>query len=293
MVLIPGDLFHLKNPRAYTPADIISKSHMIEGLGVPVLTIAGNHDLESSSRENLRRSPYFLLTQTARNMVDLSEGLTYTTSTPGGIPIHVHGIPYIHLDQLDPELAEVDAKAKENGGINILLLHADITPNEAPPLIWETRSSSDLLKAIPHVQIVALGHIHLGFPVQSQISTAGVSQTILKPWSFTRVVNDLYVRAATLEHSHRPAVALIHLDEQQGRAKFEYRTLEHRPFTEVFEQESLARDEVANEKIKRHVAQIGNSLAELQEMRFHPGEIVSRLQISARLKDTLLRYLEG
>lgn len=294
LMLMSGDLFHLKNQSLYTPINLNYYQKLLEGLEVDIKTIPGNHDLSKSSYDNIEKSAYRSLTEMAQNVQDLSWKKVSRKIICGGkeIDINIFGLPFYPIEKMVGYLKGFHDKViSTHNGINIVMLHIDALPNNDIPLFWQTISYKELLKYIPHVNIVCLGHIHQSFDVFSENG-----QMISKPWAFSRVVNDAYVKSSVLEKTHIPSIAIIKFIDRNGKliVDIDYKKIKCVDFDSAFRKEDLLKVLDKSKKVKSFVDELKKQYGSVSEaFRIEsPEDFLKGLNISKEVLDCIEEYLE-
>ena len=290
--VISGDLFHLKGISRYYPRDINYYKSLFDELGIHWLVSCGNHDLPGSSFERIEESAYRTITDACDFLHDISGQITtlaYAENPP--VPIRMVGVPYYPVGQLPAIMAEFEAVlAKQEPGINIALIHTDALPKNDMPMFWETMSYDELLAMIPSASILCLGHIHQQFPVYAVEGPRFIS----KPWSFTRVVKDYYVKTECLEHQHRPSVAIITFEfAPKVKVTVEYKEVPHVPFEEAFMRDALKRQIEESVKVRDFMDAIKSQFGSVQNafQVISPEEFLQSNPIPAEVKAEIDKYL--
>jgi DNA repair exonuclease SbcCD nuclease subunit len=294
LMLMSGDMFHLKNQSLYTPVNLNYYQKLLEDLEVDIKTIPGNHDLSKSSYDNIQKSAYKSLTEMAQNVQDLAwkKISRKITCDNKEIDINIFGLPYYPLEKLLGYLKGFHDKViSTHNGINIVMLHIDALPNNDIPLFWQTISYKELLKYIPNVNIVCLGHIHQSFDVFSENG-----QMISKPWAFSRVVNDAYVRSAALEKMHKPSIAIIEFIDRDGKliVEINYKSIPFVKFDLAFKKEDLLKALDKSKKVKSFVEELKKQYGSVSDAFKieSPEDFLQSLDISKEVLDCIEHYLE-
>lgn len=308
-VVLSGDLLHLKTQSNYQPRDINRMSAKMEALGRPLSIIPGNHDLPKSSIDNYEQTAFKASVRAASNALDVSmndkgqlEFKNHYVRFLNGreSPVVVTGLPYVSMSLFDSMVQYFhDSGAMDPYAFNITMLHVDALPREkALPLPFETFIWKDLVQRFPYSDILCLGHIHQSFPMEMHLTAAGKKQIISKPWSFSRSVNDVYVRTEVLEQQHRPAIALFDIDINERTTEALYIEIPHVPFREAFNVETLSKEIKESEKIISMVTGLKDMImahANQGTLADNPLEIMKdlaqRQQISDEIIHLTLHYL--
>ena len=295
LMLMSGDLFHLKNQSLYTPGNLNYYQKLLDGLEVDIKTIPGNHDLSKSSYENIENSAYKAVTEMSRNLQDLSlKGISRKIMCGGKeVDINIFGLPYFPLEKLVGGLKEFHDKVIScHNGINIIMLHMDALPNNDVPLFWQTISYRELLKYIPKVNIVCLGHIHQSFDVFSD-----TGQMISKPWAFSRVVNDEYVRSEVLEKVHKPSIAIIEFIDRDGKliVEIKYESIPYVGFDIAFKKDDLLKELDKSKKVKSFVEALKKQYGSVSDAFKieNPEKLLQDLSIPKEVLACIEQYLES
>jgi hypothetical protein len=293
-LLISGDIFHLKDQRLYTPETNVYYQQMFEFLKVNIKTVPGNHDLSKSSYDNINKSAYKVLMEMADNVQDISmKKVSFPFKIKGKDTfVNILGLPFFPLENMVSGIKNFHDKViSKLEGINILLLHIDALPDNDIPLFWQTISYKELLSYMPKVHVACLGHIHQSFDV---FSSAG--QMISKPWAFSRVVNDAYVRSEVLEKLHKPSISIITFLEDKGKfiIDIQYRPIPCVRFGLAFKEEDLKRSLDKSKKIQSFVEDLKSQYGDIDkafEIQ-NPDEVLNQLNIPKEVMDCIENYLE-
>lgn len=308
-VVLSGDLFHLKAQSNYLPRDTNRATAKLEAVGRPLSIIPGNHDLPKSSIDNYDQTTFKASIRAAKNVLDVSMSDNgqlefknhYVKFLDGrSSPVVVTGLPYVSMSKF-PETVEAFnmSGALDPNAFNITMLHVDALPRkDALPLPFETYIWKDLVAMFPHSDVLCLGHIHQSFPMEVHQTTAGKQTIISKPWSFSRSVNDVYVRSEVLENQHRPAFALFDIDVNTRQTQAGYFEIPHAQFRDAFNPKTLSKEIKENEKIMGMVTTLKDLI-----MAHHTGgsmgesplavmnELAQKQQISEEIVNMTLGYL--
>ena len=262
-VVVSGDLFNLKAPTRYSPPDLLYYKALVDRMPCSVLTIPGNHDMPASSQENLNRAPYTLLAAASSQMTDLHgfEDPCLVT-IPQGLnrSVSVYGAGYVTPDNIMEMAAELNARVAEGHpsqreiNFNMAALHIDAYPDNTslPPFV-EGVSYSELLDAMPSVDVVLMGHIHHSFaPFTHQNATTGRPQMVSKPFSFGRVVRDYYASMEDIQARHKPAYAIVEFSFDNPGVKISYDFVPHRDFEECFNPDTLSQRLQSNLRVQSY-----------------------------------------
>lgn len=294
MMLMSGDLFHLKNQSLYTPVNLNYYQKLLEDLEVDIKTIPGNHDLSKSSYDNIEKSAYKSLTEMAQNVQDLAWKKISRKITCGGkeVDINIFGLPFYDIERMVGYIKGFHDKVISNhNGINILMLHMDALPDNSMPLFWQTISYKELLKYIPNVNITCLGHIHQSFDVFSENG-----QMISKPWAFSRVVNDSYVKSNILEKTHIPSIAIIEFIDRNGKliVEIKYKSVPFVKFDLAFKKNDLLKALDESKKVKSFVEELKKQYGSVSDAFKieSPEDFLQSLNVSKEVLDCIERYLE-
>jgi hypothetical protein len=298
-ILFSGDFFHLKSQDSYNPGDINYYSKFLTEWDLPIYACPGNHDLPKASYDLVEKTAYRNLTLTVPKLFDLPWRSCQITKweTPVG-PVVITGIPYFPLAQLFDKLKELDEAITPVRGFKIVLLHTDALPNDLKVSFFQTCSWGDLQNLLPHAHLLCLGHIHMSFPIYSGMSPlTGEPQFISKPWSFGRVVKDYFQNPEILEHQHKPSYADIKLYSEDGgplQVEIEYKVIPHRPFSQIFNPESLKRELESSGKISQFIQSLRSEHGSLDNaFRVEdPQEYLRKSNIPDTVRALIEKYLE-
>lgn len=140
MVLL-GDVFHLKAPSKTSHRLVVRTAEVLEGFNGRVLIVPGNHDLSQDRLESLPSQPLGALA--LHPNIELIDGLDPSTG--------IFGIPYLH----DIEKMKWLATTADAGTV-LIATHASIFPPGLHPPYEHVNADAIDTHGIP----LAYGHIH-------------------------------------------------------------------------------------------------------------------------------------
>lgn len=307
VVVNSGDLFHLKAQSVYQPESLNHHAEEIRLLRVPFISIPGNHDMPSSSYEELGKSAYYNVMKQTPNAIDLGttvdeEGKTalapssHTVKVENGqtsFPINFYGIPYMKRDRLLEQMAKLNEDIGDSFGLNVVLLHGDFFPDGYNSPFFDPISYSILSQTLSNASIFCLGHIHQSYPV-AQLAGPKRTQYISKPWSMGRVVKDYHATTDVLEHQHKPSFSCItvYIGEDGNLAvDIQYGTIPHKGFKESFMLDSVREEIKDSQQMHDYIAKLRASSA---SQSLTPEEYLNNLgdSIEQEVRDLILYHIQ-
>lgn len=301
--ILSGDVFHLKDQRLHTPETINHNKARIRSLNKPVYAIPGNHDLPKSSLDNYAKSAYSLIDELPCFTSFINPGDKIIDRIPLNDSFYLVGItgaPYFKLEEAKQKVPTYDTAFLDSEGLKtvnsqIFLAHIDAMPEDAPHLFWDTISFNQLFDLTPNSNIICMGHIHQSYDV-----IVRGHQMLSKPWSLTRVVNDLYSKEEVLEKKHVPGLAVItyfsFINEENGAlcvgTDIHYMGLPCKPYKLAFEQEQVSRAIKKSEEIKTFIASLHEQFGDSKEAFkiYSPEDIRAKIVISEEVNQILSEY---
>lgn len=286
-IVISGDIFHFKNPRLYSPLDIMNVISYFESFPLPILVTPGNHDLPDSSMDRYDSSVFRLLTHSASNIHLLSPFEPFVIK-----PFSFYGIPYAPLYDTVRTLRSL--KPSDTQKYGVCLLHSDFVPDSEVKLPFPVLSQYQLPYINPYFTHFCLGHIHLSFPplTLSPLYVKDFPELpppseypyplyhISKPWSVGRTQNDYFNRL----DFHQPSYALV------SEKTLEYRTLSSfLPSTELFRETSLRKEAEHSEAVREFVSSL--SIADLAPLRNESQDPFQTLSLEPRIHSIIQEYI--
>lgn len=160
-VLIPGDLTH---SHIMSTAVLTEFVEALKKFPCPVLTVAGNHDRESSSLDDLKAAPYGLL-QAAGVIQDICK----RPHIPLDYAFAITGHPYD--ENTDKDIMQYCCASEKLGQVVIHITHGMLLPDhpwwakDNPEAMRDT--TFEQLAAVPKEQrphIIVNGHLHDSHP---------------------------------------------------------------------------------------------------------------------------------
>ena len=186
-------------------------------------SIAGNHDMLNGF-EGIAETPFG---EFVRENV-----IKHLTQSPIclGENSWLYGVDYSrHKEVTKKKLEMISNNHYGFPGINMVVFHAHVTPNEVGCTEW---TYSELLENFPGIDVFVCGHYHGGFPVQvflkkiKQEDGTFIDGTdhviIINPWSFQRVVRDYYNEMDI----HVPEFVEIKIENTNGVWYLEFKNIQ-------------------------------------------------------------------
>lgn len=301
--LLSGDVFHLKDQRLHTPETINHNKARIRSLLKDVYVIPGNHDLPKSSLDNYSKSAYSLIDDLPQFHSFLKPGdyKTITFKTPKGsdFVVCITGAPYFKLEVAKQIISSYDSGPQDKEGnkffhSQIFLAHIDAMPENSPHTFWDTISFNQLFDLLPNSNIVCMGHIHQSYDV----ITRG-HQMLSKPWSLSRVVNDLYSKEEVLEKTHLPGLSVITYfmysdggEHNKVGIDIHYMSLPCKPYNLAFEHEQVSRSIQKSAEMKTFIESLHAQFGDASEAFkiFSPDEIRAKISVTDEVNSLLEDY---
>lgn len=220
-VVFTGDVFHRKNAAHTTHRTVQRVREILNGPGLPVSIVPGNHD--EAHGGGLDGQPLLSL---LGDHVDLLDGAH--PDDP-----RILGVPWSNVYEsasVGP-VAFADRMYNAAGEPALVFAHAPLTVAPWPfgPEAggWIQIADVDALLP-PWVQVVAHGHMHKGHPATGTLGSSG--RTYSNPGALARAT------IGADDFDRVPQVALITYDEraQGAGGTVEYLPVPHRPAAEVY-----------------------------------------------------------
>jgi DNA repair exonuclease SbcCD nuclease subunit len=267
-VLIPGDL---TNSHIMSTPVLREFVEALKKFPCPVLTVAGNHDRETTNLEDLKESPYGLL-RAAGVIQDVHEkpfvSLNYSFA--------VTGYPYDENTDIDIDQYSQYVIPKKLGRVTIHLTHGMLLPE--PPWWAKDNHESKMrfttfeqMAQLPLPDIICNGHYHGGHEA-TYLSSHGNVALIVNYGAVCRLSRSLEEIKRVLR------VGLITIEEP-GRYKAEPIILKsQRPGHECLDREELVR-ELERQKNKEKMTEYLNLLGTKREIRTRDAREVIKLSV--------------
>lgn len=307
VVVNSGDLFHLKAQSVYQPESLNHHAEELRLLRVPFISIPGNHDMPSSSYEELGKSAYYNVMKQTPNAIDLGttiseDGKTilspshYTVEvklSTTTLPINFYGIPYLKKDRLLEQMAKLNQDIGDQYGLNVVLLHGDFFPDDYKSPFFDPIKYSTLSQTLSNASIFCLGHIHQSYPAL-QLQSPTRTQYISKPWSMGRVVKDYHATTEILENQHVPSFTSITIYQDadgQLLVDLQYGTIPHKGFKESFLLDSLREEIKDSQQMHDYITKLRNSNA---SQSLTPEDYLNSLgdNIEEEVRELILLHLQ-
>ena len=277
-ILVSGDIFHYKNPLYYPPSLLSYLIEYFSSFPCPILSIPGNHDLPSSSLDNLDHSPYKLLSLSIPNFHTLTLDSPYILK-----PYAIYGLPYHDLENTVSLLSSF--RPTDSQPYKVCLVHSDFVADNEIPLPFKVLSEYSLPYINPHITHWCLGHIHLSFPPlylpplyvkplgNTEITYPHSLYLISKPWSIGRVQNDWF----NITDQHIPSYSILTKNSLNYKLLSSYKLS-----SELFLEKTLRKEVESREQFKEFVDNL--SSINLESGSYTP-------ELSPRLFSILEEYL--
>ncbi|MFA7295811.1 MAG: metallophosphoesterase [Dehalococcoidia bacterium] len=218
-VVFTGDVFHRKNAAHTTHRTVQRVREILNGPGVPVSIVPGNHD--EAHGGGLDGQPLLSL---LGDHVDLLDGVCASDE-------HIVGVPWSNAYEREGG-AQAFADALRVRARPLVFAHAPLTVAPWPfgPEAggWIQIADVDALLP-PHVRVVAHGHMHKGHPLTASEGNTG-RVLYSNPGALARAT------IGADDFDRVPQVALITYDDrgQGAGGTVEYLPVPHRPAAEVY-----------------------------------------------------------
>lgn len=287
-ILCAGDIFDIKARSRYTLDSILYIEKLLKLLTdeqrIKLITIAGNHDMPNSSREELDRSVYGYLSRQGF-LTDIAYNRSqkgYVLSEPDfeldNPETKVYGLDYSSDNEgLKLELEYLNSNIDKND-FNILMLHEHLLPKKEN--IYASYITYDeVMKLASNFKVILAGHLHKGYPIFESKET---KQVIINPWSFNRLARDYY--AVSGEHIPEIVEVKVLFDSARGKQFIQYNTisLQVEPFDKTFIKQQLSIENEYHKSITDFVSKIDEFKQLNDTLEKTPAEI----------KDKINYYLE-
>ena len=292
-ILCAGDIFDIKARSRYTLDSILYIEKLLKLLtnnqSIELITIAGNHDMPNSSRQELDRSVYGYLSRQgymkavnsyAEDTAHISQVVTlmitdFELMNPS---VKVYGIDYnSDIEMLKDEIENLNRFVDKND-FNILMLHEHLLPKQEN-IYASYMTYAEVCKLTPNFKVILAGHLHKGYPVYENKETG---QVIINPWSFNRLARDYY--AVSGEHIPEIVEVTVIYDDVKETQFVKHNTipLQVEPFDKTFIKQQLSIERDYHKSITEFVSKI-DEFKQLDN---------SYEKIPAKIKDKINYYLE-
>jgi DNA repair exonuclease SbcCD nuclease subunit len=268
-IIDSGDFFHIKSPvrNSHDLVGLVAKQHYSHKM--PVLSIAGNHDIKHGNLGLLKSQPLGVLYET--NTFTHIDDMTFTIED---MTVRVVGIDY----QVDPTEALKSKTVKGNEDFLICVFHSDVC--EVPIFPSDKFFSFQTLSKLDP-DLWVLGHIHKDFGVVNCegkyfISLGAVSRGALTYDEITRT----------------PRVGLCTITKKSSVCSVEIKTID----LQVEEARAVfsfdRRDRLVKEsrKIEDFIQTLLSSVNTTSEDRV--GTSLDSLSLSKEVRDIINHYIE-
>lgn len=241
-LLLTGDNTDIKSDSAYgfksTRLNLNAFQLLKDEFGT-LFSVAGNHDLNFSSRAYKDESFYSFLVE--RKLID---DIAYPKSSVEllkGNSVSLTGVDYTpDIDDMFEELNE--ALSLDEHKHRIVVVHEHLVPTDNDLLPFgKSITYKDFLKRLKYpVDIVVAGHLHKGFPLSKVGNT-----TFINVWNFTRLARDYY----SVSGQHIPQVAIINLDDMSVIVE----DIPHETFKKAFIEKELQAENTLTQNISEFI----------------------------------------
>lgn len=290
-ILCAGDIFDIKARSRYTLDSILYIEKLLKLLTneqrIKLITIAGNHDMPNSSREEIDRSVYGylsrqgFLTDIAFNRIQEGYVLSETDFELDNPETKVYGLDYSSDNEgLKLELENLNSSIDEND-FNILMLHEHLLPKKEN--IYASYITYDeVMKLASNFKVILAGHLHKGYPIFESKET---KQVIINPWSFNRLARDYY--AVSGEHIPEIVEVKVLFDSTRGKQFIQYTTipLQVEPFDKCFIKQQLSIENEYHKSITDFVSKIDEFKQLNDTLEKTPAEIKDKIQYYLELAE--------
>ena len=290
-ILCAGDIFDIKARSRYTLDSILYIEKLLKLLTneqrIKLITIAGNHDMPNSSREEIDRSVYGylsrqgFLTDIAFNRIQEGYVLSETDFELDNPETKVYGLDYSSDNEgLKLELENLNSSIDEND-FNILMLHEHLLPKKEN--IYASYITYDeVMKLASNFKVILAGHLHKGYPIFESKET---KQVIINPWSFNRLARDYY--AVSGEHIPEIVEVKVIFDSTRGKQFIQYTAipLQVEPFDKTFIKQQLSIENEYHKSITDFVSKIDEFKQLNDTLEKTPAEIKDKIQYYLELAE--------
>lgn len=272
LVLHGGDLFDRPN---LSPAIVRKFARIFRHLPVPLLTIAGNHDIYGHNPATIERTMLGLLDAFgAIRLIHEGERIKWEKD---GVTVQISGQPFHYdLDKRDPQM-DYCVQNEHAADYCIHMVHgmlvdrafSDSVPHTVVHDVWSDS-----------VDVLLTGHYHAGFPLQHRNG-----KYIVNPGAMARINNH------RSEIKRIPQVALLEL----SKAGIDIRLIPlqcAKPGQEILDRSYIEQESYRQEKLAEFV-QIVDSSADFQSMNIRDiiNEISQLHQVEEKVTLEALRRI--
>lgn len=198
--LQPGDFINEKDVRGENEfiSEIVNRWHLLDKNRIPIIGVAGNHDLIGNSLDTLPDTTIGLLNNLGLlNLVDKEHPIFFITED--GLKVAITGTHY-HLEQDEKEFIDDYIVKEKLGDIHIHITHGMLSDKDMGKLIKHTLID-DIMET--KADITLCGHNHIGFGIKYIDD-----KYFINIGSVTRYTGDLK------EMTRKPEVALIDISKK-------------------------------------------------------------------------------
>ena len=290
-ILCAGDIFDIKARSRYTLDSILYLEKVLKLLtnnrDIDLVTIAGNHDMPNSSREELPRSVYGYLSRQGylRAVNSYTDDNTHIKTTHRLIDVNseteivnkevsAYGIDYNpDIDILRKELEDLN-RFVEKDDINILMIHEHCLPKKEN-IYANYLTYDEVFKLASNFKVILAGHLHKGYPVYENKET---KQVIINPWSFNRLARDYY----TVNGEHIPEIVDIEVIYEDVKDSYFIKhntiSLQVEPFDKTFVKQQLNIEQEYHKSITEFINKIDEFKQLNDTLDKTPVEIRDKIQ---------------
>jgi DNA repair exonuclease SbcCD nuclease subunit len=271
-LIIPGDLFNLKNPNKNTHGLVRELIEIFKKFKCPIYMIPGNHDLTGNSLESLRDQPLGVLFASG-SVTNLTHEMLQKKGTSAKISLV--GIPY--TENLD--LKSISLKKEEDCIAQICVMHIYASP-QAGMVFKEKLYGYDELATLG-ADIYVLGHYHIDQGIQEVggkyfVNLGSISRESL----------------AEENIKHQPKMGIIRISQEGTKTSIiaESLPLQIKPAEEVF-------DLKKRESEKREIAEIQKFVDQLiigtssKESTTNIEALIDIMGVAKAVKDKTLYFI--
>lgn len=197
--LQPGDFVNEKDVRGENEfiSEIVNRWNLLSPNRIPIIGVAGNHDLIGNSIDTLNDTTLGLLNNLGLiNLVDKDHPIFFITED--GLKVAITGTSY-HLEQDEKDYVDDYIVKEKLGDIHIHITHGMLSDKDMGKLIKHTLID-DILDT--KADITLCGHNHIGFGIK-HIN----GKYFINIGSVTRYTGDLK------EITRKPSIALIDISK--------------------------------------------------------------------------------
>ena len=236
-IVTTGDILDIKAPSLYDFKAVKEISDVLTDIkdsGITLMSIAGNHDLPSSS-------------------IDKKEDSVYQYFVDHGLIVDIESSNLDEICGLDyrPKLDTLFQWLEEAPLKEIIVVHEHLFPTKEDYTGFGTytyyQNVADAINSNKNskCKYVVAGHLHKGFATQE---VDGI--TFINPWSFTRLARDSYA----VNNDHKPQFVVLDTDT----GKVETIEIPHKPFSEAFIEAEVKRNLNLDVTIKEFISKLND-----------------------------------